>query len=261
VTAALRAATLAEWIKLRSVRSTWLTLLCAIGLGLGLGFLDTASVAQHWATMNAADRAGFDPVGDSFTGLVLAQLAFGVFGVLAVSTEYTTGMIRTTLTAVPQRGILFAAKAFVVGAWALVLGQTLAFGTFLSGQATLASAHLSVGLADPQVLRAVTSAGLYLFVVALVGYGAGGLLRHTAAAVATMFGTIFLAWPVARAMESWSFVPDRLVLSNAADVIGQVHATAVKPQRLPSLTMAYLDLLLYLVVALALAAWRTTRDV
>ena len=74
-----------------------------------------------------------------------------------------------------------------------------------------------------------------------------------------MFGVIFLAWPAARALETWSYLPDKLVLSNAADVLGQVHALAVKP-RLPSLGLAYLDLLIYLVTALVLGAWRTSRD-
>jgi len=253
------AAIRAEWIKLRSVRSTYLILLSAIGLGLGLGFLDTSSVSHHWATMTAADRAGFDPVGDSFAGLVFAQLAFGVLGVLAVGTEYGTGMIRTTLTAMPRRGIVFAAKGFVVGALSLVVGEALSFGSFLLGQATLASSHLNVSLGDPSVLRAVVSAGLYLGVVALVGYGVGAVLRHTAGAVSVMFAVIFLAWPAARALETWSYLPDRLLLSNAADVIAQVNAVAPKP-RLPSLTLAYLDLLLYLVVALGLAAWRSSRD-
>ena len=249
----------AEWIKLRSLRSTYLTMLCAIGLGAGLGFLDTASVAHHWATMNAQDRAAFDPVGDSFTGLVFAQLAFGVLGVLTISTEHGTGMIRTTLAATPRRGLLFTAKALVVGGVAVVLGEAFAFGTFLLGQAVLAPGHLDVSLTDPGVLRAVASAGLYLCVVALVGYGVGAFLRHTAGAIAVMFSVIFLAWPAARALESWSFLPDKLVLSNAADVLGQVHALAVKP-RLPSLGLAYLDLLLYLVVALGLGAWRAGRD-
>ncbi|GAA4244352.1 ABC transporter permease [Dactylosporangium darangshiense] len=255
----MTAALHAEWIKLRSLRSTYLTMLCAIVLGAGLGWLDTTSVARHWATMSAEDRAGFDAVGNSFTGLVFAQLAFGVLGVLAISTEYGTGMIRTTLAATPRRGTVFIAKALVVGAVTLVLGEAFAFGTFLLGQAMLATSRLDVSLTDPGVLRAVSSAGLYLWVVALVGYGVGALLRHTAGAIAVMFGVIFLAWPAARALESWSYLPDKLLLSNAADVLGQVHALAVKP-RLPSLGLAYLDLLLYLVVALGLGAWRTSRD-
>jgi hypothetical protein len=142
---------------------------------------------------------------------------------------------------------------------ALVLGEVFAFGTFLLGQAVLAAGRLDVSLSAPGVLRAVASAGLYLWVVAMVGYGVGALVRHTAGAIAVMFGIIFLAWPAARALESWSYLPDKLVLSNAADVLGQVHALAVKP-RLPSLSLAYVDLLLYLVVALGLGAWRTRRD-
>lgn len=106
----------AEWIKLRSLRSTYLTMLCALALGTGLGFLDTTSVAHHWTTMSAQDRAAFDPVGDSFTGLAFAQLAFGVLGALAISTEYGTGMIQPTLAATPRR-ILYIAKALVVGTW------------------------------------------------------------------------------------------------------------------------------------------------
>ena len=255
MTAALRA----EWLKVRSLRSTYVTMLSAIVLGAGLGVLATTSVAHHWATMSAQDRAGFDAVGDSFTGLVFAQLAFGVFGVLAISTEYGTGMIRATLAATPRRGILFTAKALVVAAVAVVLGEAFAVGTFLLGQATLASAHLDVRLTDPGVLRAVSGAGLYLAVVALVGYGVGAVLRHTGGAIAVLIGVVFLAWPAARALESWSYLPDKLLLSNAADVLGQVHALAVKP-RLPSLPLAYLDLVLYLVIALGLGAWRTTRD-
>lgn len=258
-TAQLRGAVTAEWIKLRTVPSTYLTMLCAIILGLSLGFIDTTSVAHHWATMSAADRAGFDAAGDSFTGLVFAQLAFGVLGVLAISAEYGTGMIRTTLTAVPSRPTLFAAKALVVAAVTLTLGEIFAFATFFLGQAMLTHARLNVSLTDPGVLRAVSSAGLYLCIVAMTGYGIGAFLRHSAGAVATMFGVIFLAWPIARALESWSYLPDKLVLSNAADVIAQVHAAAAKP-RLPTLSLAYLDLAVYLALALTLGAWRTARD-
>jgi ABC-2 type transport system permease protein len=258
-TAQIRGAVAAEWIKLRTVPSTSLTMLCAIILGLSLVFIDTTSVAHHWATMSAADRAGFDPVGDSFTGLVFAQLAFGVLGVLAISTEYGTGMIRTTLTAVPRRPTVFAAKALVVAAVTLTLGELFAFATFFLGQAMLTHAHLNVGLGDPGVLRAVSSAGLYLCVVAMTGYGIGAFLRHSAGAIATMFGVIFLAWPITRALESWSYLPDKLALSNAADVIAQVHALTAKP-RLPTLSLAYLDLAIYLILALTIGAWRATRD-
>ena len=92
-----------EWIKLRSVRSTYLVLLFALAAAVGIGYLVARADATHWATMTAAARSAFDPVYDSFTGLGLAQLAFGALGVLVISSEYTTGLIRTTFAAAPGR--------------------------------------------------------------------------------------------------------------------------------------------------------------
>ncbi|MGF7239312.1 MAG: ABC transporter permease subunit [Frankia sp.] len=249
----------AEWIKLRSVRATYLTMFTAVALGIGLGAADTASIARHWATMNAADRAAFDPVGDSFTGFVYGELAFGVLGVLAISSEYTTGMIRATLTAVPHRGTVLAAKALALGAVTLVLGELFTFTTFLLGQAILSGKHLEVSLTDPDVLRAVASAGLYLAVVAIVGLGLGTVIRHTPAAIAALFALVYLAYGAARALEPWTYLPSQLLLTNASDVLAQLHPRAAKP-RLPSLDLAYLDLALYLLVTLTLGAWRVTRD-
>ncbi len=249
----------AEWIKLWSVRSTYVTMLCAIVLGVGVAILSTSSTAHDWPTMNAADRLTFDPVGAALGGLGFGVLAFGVLGVLAVSSEHGSGLIRTTLTAVPRRGSVFAAKAVVVGGLTLVLGELFAFLTFFLGQAILSSRQLDVSLTDPGVLRAVASAGLYLCVVALVGLGLGALVRHSAGAIAALFGVIFLAYGVARTLESWSYLPSRLMLTNAADVLGQVHAWAPHP-RLPSLGLAYLDLALYLAAFLGAGAWRASRD-
>jgi hypothetical protein len=249
----------AEWIKLRSVRSTYATMGCALALGIGQGVLNTAAIAHAWATATAQDRLSFDPVGAALDGLSFGVLAFGVLGVLAVSSEYGTGLIRTTLTAVPRRGTVLAAKALVVGALTLVLGELFAFVTFFVGQLALSDVDLDVRVTDPGVLRAVSSAGLYLSVVALVGLGLGALIRHSAGAIAAMLAVVFLAYGVGRAVESWSYLPSRLVLTNAADVVAQTHAWAPHP-RLPSLGAAYLDLALYLVVFLGAGAWRASRD-
>jgi hypothetical protein len=105
----------------------------------------------------------------------------------------------------------------------------------------------------------VTSAGLYLAVVTMVGFGLGALLRHPAGAAAALFAVVFLAYGAAKAVEGWSYLPSKLLLSNAGDVVAQVHAVAAKP-RLPSLGLAYLDLALYLALALGLGAWRWSRD-
>jgi ABC-type transport system involved in multi-copper enzyme maturation permease subunit len=249
----------AEWIKLRSVRSTYATMGCALALGIGQGVLNTAAIAHARATATAQDRLSFDPVGAALDGLSFGVLAFGVLGVLAVSSEHGTGLIRTTLTAVPRRGTVLAAKALVVGALTLVLGELFAFVTFFVGQLALSDVDLDVRVTDPGVLRAVSSAGLYLSVVSLVGLGLGALIRHSAGAIAAMLAVVFLAYGVGRAVESWSYLPSRLVLTNAADVVAQTHAWAPHP-RLPSLGAAYLDLALYLVVFLGAGAWRASRD-
>lgn len=249
----------AEWIKLWSVRSTWITLGAAVVFTVGLGLADTVGAVRAWDTMPAADRATFDPLGSAFGGLTFAQLALGVLGVLAVTSQYSSGTIIAALTAQPRRGVAYAAKAGTVSGVALLAGQVLAFGSFLLGQAVLHGEHLNVGLGEPGVLRAVTGAGLYLAVVTMVGFGLGALLRHPAAATAALFAVVFLAYGAAKAVEGWSYLPSRLLLSNAGDVVAQLHAVAAKP-RLPSLTLAYLDLALYLTVALGLGGWRSTRD-
>jgi ABC-2 type transport system permease protein len=249
----------AEWIKMWSLRSTWVALGVALAFTFGLGLADTVSVARGWETMPLDDRAAFDPLGSAFAGLTLAQLALGLLGVIVVTSEYSSGTIIPALTAQPRRAAAFAVKAGTVFAVALVLGEALSFGSFLLGQAVLHGEHLNVGLGAPGVLRSVASAGLYLCVVTMVGFGLGALLRHPAGAMTALIAVVFLAYGAAKAVESWSYLPSRLLLSNAGDVVAQVHAVAAKP-RLPSLGLAYLDLALYLIVALGLGAWRSTRD-
>ncbi len=249
----------AEWIKLWSVRSTWIALGVATAFTAGLGLADTVSAVRGWDVMTAGDRAGFDPLGSAFAGLTFAQLALGVLGVLAATSDYSSGTIIPTLTAQPRRGAAFMAKASTVFGMAMLVGQTLAFGSYLLGQAVLHSKHLDVGLGAPGVLRSVASAGLYLGVVTMVGFGLGALLRHPAGATAALIAVVFLAYGAAKAVEGWSYLPSRLLLSNAGDVMAQVHAVAAKP-RLPSLTLAYLDLAMYFAAALGLGAWRSTRD-
>jgi ABC-2 type transport system permease protein len=138
-----------EWIKFRSVRSTYLILLIAATAAVGIGYLVTHADATHWATMTASARAAFDPVSDSFTGLGIAQLAFGALGVLAISSEYTTGLIRTTFATAPRRRAVLTAKATVAGVISLLAGELIAFATFSISQQALSAQHLDVTLAHP----------------------------------------------------------------------------------------------------------------
>ncbi|WP_067460989.1 ABC transporter permease subunit [Actinomadura macra] len=251
----------AEWIKLRSVRSTYVILAVTLGLGLGVGLMGVSSTAAHWATLPAADKAAFDPVGACFEGFQYAQLALVVLGILVIGPEYGTGQIRVTFTAVPRRRTVFLAKAVVLGAFASVVSLVSVFGTFALCQVVLSGKDLNVGLGEPRVLRAVVCAGLYMAVVTMVGFGLGAFLRHTSAALAAAFGLVFLAWPAARAVEGISNLPNHLVLVNAAEALATVHDPAgPHATRVPSFGTALLDLILYLVVFLGLGAWRLTRD-
>lgn len=250
-----------ELLKLRSLPSTYVVIAAAVCIGLGVGVLEMASTAHHWQQLDLQDRTAFDPVADSFSGFQFAELAFGALGVLAITSEYATGTMHATLLASPRRATVYGAKlgALVLVVLPVCLAST--FAAFALGQRAVTSRHLDVTLSDPHVLRAVIGAGLYMVVVTLVGFGLGAVIRHTAGALTVMFALVFLAWPVARAVESFSYLPDRWLLVNAADALVSIHPpSGPNALRTPSLAMACLELGTYVVVLLAAGAWRTTRD-
>jgi ABC-2 type transport system permease protein len=175
-----------EWTKLRTLRSTPYTLLAAGVFAVGLSLLINSNP-------RGSAEADFDPTRSGLQSFIVVQLAIAVFGVLVVTSEYATGMIRTSLTAVPRRGRFLAAKALVFGAVALVVGQLAAFGAFLAGQAMLAGAGVPrAGLGEPGVLRAVVGCGLYLAMIGLLGVAVGVLVRATAGAVMIMVAVTLL---------------------------------------------------------------------
>ncbi len=142
-----------EWRKLRTVRSTWyIVAVFAAGM-IGLAML--AASHENYAQMSAAGRASFDPTYDAFLGLVLGQLLLGVLGVLAITTEFSSGMIRATFAAAPRRPLVLAAKAAVLGAVTLAAGEIFAFAAFFAGQAMLKAPAPHATLGQPGVLRAV----------------------------------------------------------------------------------------------------------
>jgi ABC-2 type transport system permease protein len=246
----LRGAARMEWLKLRSVRSTaWIMLIFAASL-IGLAIVGLGHV--HWAAMTGADRARFDPVNDSFTGLALGQLAFGVLGVLMITSEFSSGLIRVTFAAVPRRPLLLAAKAAVLGAVTLAAGEILAFAAFAAGEAALTAAAPHASLGQPGVLRAVLMAGAYPALVALAGLGLGAVIRHTAGAICALAGILFvlplLLIPLGTAVQdsAGKFLPM---------MIGENSATAVKPVAdALSPALGFGLLCLYTAAALAAAA-------
>ena len=244
-----------EWLKLRSVRSTaWILLVFAVGL-IGIAILVLSH--EHWAAMSASERADFDPTNDGFAGLALGQLAFGVLGVLIITSEFSSGMIRATFAAVPRRPLLLAAKAGVLGGVTLVAGEVLAFVSFALGEAVLKSPAPHASLGQPGVLRAVLMAGAYPALIALMGLGLGAMIRHTAGAISALVGVLFvlplILVPLGTSLQDsvGRFLPM---------IIAENSITAVKPgvgNLAPGVGFGLLCL--YAVAALAVGGWLLTR--
>lgn len=186
-----------EWVKLRTLRSTLWSLVALAVLGVGIGTLVSAAKAsqfKHHIHIGFA-AASFDPTRISLSGVLLAQLAVGVLGALAITAEYTTGTIFSTFSAVPRRHLVIIAKVIVFGSVALVASEITCFVSFFIGQGILSGSAPYATLATPGALRAVVSAGLYLAVLGLFALGIGVIVRHTAAAI-TIFVTILLILPL-----------------------------------------------------------------
>jgi hypothetical protein len=211
-----------EWTKLRTVQSTFWSLLVAAVLAIGLGALISAVSANHYAT-DPTVHIGWSPTNRSFNSLIIAQLALAVLGVTTITAEYSTGMIRTSLAAVPKRSRMLGAKALVFATLTLVVGEVISFITFLVGQALISGKAPSASLGQPGVLRAVIGAGLYLVLVALLGTGVGTLLRHAAAGIAVMVAFLFVLPGIAAALpQSWSQPLEKYWPTNAGAQIYSV---------------------------------------
>jgi ABC-2 type transport system permease protein len=182
-----------EWTKIRSLRSTFWTFLVTAVLTIGLGSLFALGRTSRPRGRDPI-TASFNAAGFPFNALFLAQLAIGVLGVLIITTEYSSGMIRTTLTAVPQRGLVLAVKAVIFACVTLVVSVLTTFVTFFASQAILnrGTVKYGVSLSSPHALRIVIGAALYLTVCALLGVALGALLRSTAAAITALAGLLFI---------------------------------------------------------------------
>jgi ABC-2 type transport system permease protein len=209
-----------EFTKIRSVRSTYWTLLALIVVTIGIGTLACVGAVSHGSD---AHRPGFDPTFRSLVGLILGQLIIAVLGALTISSEYATGMVRTSLTVQPRRGTLFAAKATVFAVVSLVTGLIASFGSFFVGQAILSGQHLNATLGQPHVLRAVIGGGLFLAFCGLLSFGLGAILRHTAAAITTAIGLLFVILILSNFLPgNWQNHVDKWIPFNAGSQIWTV---------------------------------------
>ena len=214
-----------ELWKLRTVRSTYWTLLAAVVSNVALAALLGILLPSN---LSARQDATIDSTRVSLGGLHLSQVAFGVLGVLVITSEYGTGMIRATLAAVPQRRLMLAAKTIVFAVTALIVGIASCLAAYLAFQAFLpAGDGMRTSLSDPGVLRAVTGAGLYLTVLGLLGLGLGAIIRSSAGAIATLLGLLFVPSLLAALLpQSWQDTIAPYLPMNAGETIITVHHQA-----------------------------------
>ena len=185
-----------EWIKFRTVRSTVTGLVTLIVLTLGIGAIICFAIKAHWNDPGSHfDHLLFDPTSVSLGGLFLAQFAAGAIGIIAITSEYSTGSIRTTLSAVPHRTRLILAKASVLFVSLLVIGEVIVFLAFIIGQSIFRGTVPTASFAQPGVLRAVLMAGLYVALLTLLGLGIGLILRTTAFSI-IVYATLLLILPI-----------------------------------------------------------------
>jgi ABC-2 type transport system permease protein len=202
-----------EWIKLRSLRSTWwvlaLTVAGAVGIAVAVG-------------VNTEDAAA-DLTNNALAGISLGLLLVGVLGVLAMTGEYSSGMIRATLAAVPNRPLVLAAKAGVFGAIALAAGEAAAFVAFFAGGAALPAAVPAPTLGQPGVLRAVVLGGAGYCLIGLLGVGLGAVIRHTPAAIAVLVGGVYVLAQLLAGFATWAmaYLPIAIV-ANSLSVVEPV---------------------------------------
>ena len=216
-----------EWTKLRSVRSTVAALGLLVVLTLGFTVLFTSLTVSQWSRADPSQQRQLiiaDPVSTILgVGLQVSQLTICVLGVLVITGEYATGMIRASLLAVPRRLPLLAAKSVVFAVLVFVVGELVAFPSFFVGAAILHD-KAPVSLGDPGVLRAVIGSGGYLAVLGLFALGIGGLVRHTAAAITGVIGFVLVLAPLAQLLPGrfgehvHAYLP-----SEAGRLIAQAH--------------------------------------
>ncbi|MDX6467863.1 MAG: type transport system permease protein [Gaiellaceae bacterium] len=218
---------LSEWTKLRTLRSTRYTLFAGVALTIVFAVIPALVNATRWNRMSVIDKAGFHALETSLIGVSFAQLAFGVLGVLIISGEYSTGMIRSSFAAVPKRLPVLWAKAGIYGLVTLVLAVPSTLIAFFAAQAILKghtfNGHdIALSFSDPGVARAVLGGALYLTLSGLFGLGLGAILRNTAAGISAFAAILFVLPPLMNVLpSSWNNAISPYLPSNAGSAIMQ----------------------------------------
>lgn len=243
-----------EWVRLRSLRSSWITMLVTVVLVIGIGALSCYGYVSR-----DHREFGIDPTFRSLVGTFFGQLAFGVLGVLVVTGEYATGMIRATFTAVPRRLTVFFGRMLVFAVTTLVVLIPTAIVAFLVGQQILSRDHVDTTLGAPHVLRGVLGCALYLVGIGVFGMALGWLIRNTSGAIFALVGLLFVAPIVAQFMpDPWPARLMKWLPNGAGQSIIHVHAEANRfgPWAGFGVLMGYVG-----IVVVAAAVLLRTRDV
>lgn len=222
--AGLGGALRSEWTKLRTVRSTGYSLLAMAVIALGLMSLIAWATMNRWPRLEPSDRLDLTahPLDVILVRPVfVCQLVVAVLGVMVISAEYTTGMIRSTLQAQPRRLTVLIAKVAVFAALMVVVGELLSFAAYFIGRPIIAP-HIPVALGDPGVTRAVVGAGLYLAVLGLFALAFGAILRHTAGAITAVLGLVLVLSNLTGLLpDSWGRHINAWMPTNAGALIMQ----------------------------------------
>lgn len=241
-----------EWTKIWSVRSTLWTLLILIVATVGFSTLVAWGESSHLSSLTAIQRAQLDVTNNSMSGLAFGQLAIAVLGVLVITSEYSTGGIKATLTAVPNRMRVLFAKAVVFAVIATIVGMITAFGAFFVSMTFWSSHHLAANLGQPGVLRAVLGGGLYVLASGMFGLALGTVIRHTAGAITAVVALLFVVPPLTGLLPgTWGDDIEKYFTSNAGQHITEV--VRIPGHMAPWL--GYLVITIWWVVPLIAGAW------
>jgi ABC-type transport system involved in multi-copper enzyme maturation permease subunit len=250
----------AEWTKIRSVRSTVWSLAIFVVVAIGFSTLVAFVLHHNWGQPGphpALAEAQTDPTGALYgAGFFLGQLAISVLGVIVITSEYTTGAVRSSLLAVPRRLEMLTAKVIVFAALILVVSAVTVFAVFFISSSILRP-YLNVTLGQPGVARATIGAILYLTVLGLFALAVGGLIRHTAGAIATVIGLILVVPPLVSLIPSTIGAHVHAYLPTTAGVL--VAQTAQQPDDLLGPWQGFGVFCLWVAVLLAAAGWLLNR--
>ena len=249
---------LSEFTKFRSMRSTMWTLLTGVVLMIGIGALFSGVTASQYHTFSAAEKAVFNPVTTSLNGVIFAVVAFGVLGVLLISGEYTTGMIRSSLTAVPRRLPVLWGKLAVFAGTIFSVSLVASLISFFLGQAVLSGHHLGVSITAPGALRSVIGAALYVTVAGIIGVALGTLFRNTAAGIATFAAVFFVIPPLASLLPA--SVSNHLTPYLPSNAGGVLWGGAANVHDALAPWTGFALLCGYAAVLIVVAAWRLRRS-